>query len=137
MSRPSAQTVVEVTEDYRKTGHIRLHFNEVICDLPPERFPIVCHADQVVKYDLDELVLPGRIHPVAVALFEILVFNGYTGVFDVSLSSKQGMRVHYDPNVYKHHLLLKGIRSTVRYVNKHGWVSKGERMPDRQDVIGG
>jgi len=137
MSRPAEQTVVKVTEDNPEAGYLRLHFNEVICDLPSKRFPIVCHSDQVVKYNLDELVLPGRIHPAAVALFEVLVFNGYTGVFDVALSSKQGMRIHYDPKVYKHHLLLNGIRHTVRYVNRHGWVAKGERMPDRQDVIGG
>jgi hypothetical protein len=103
---------------------ILLHFNEDVCYKPTgNAYPICFSANQVTKFNLDDPEYDRWFAPVAMAMVDILIGDGHTGVRIVLITSRKGIKVVYDPDLVKRGALMDLIYRVVKYVNARGWRS--------------
>jgi len=117
-------THIECTVTLEGVGWMLLHFTEDVCYKPTgTAYPICFHADQVTEFNLENPEYDRWYAPAAMAMVDILIGDGHTGVRIVIITSRKGIKIVYDPDLVREGKLRELIYQVVKYVNARGWRS--------------
>lgn len=124
--RPKKQQVprkssFDIKKDDQQAGLLQLRFDRVICRRSRRSYPYTFSAEEPTKYDLEDPGFTDEFEPVAMALVEHLIRDGYTGVRFVIIASSHVIKVVYDPDRVPPDTLKFVVRETVDYTDKNGW----------------